>query len=58
MGGADGGEGAVKPVLAVMHGVAVELGAEVGAHDQLAEVEPVRGEVGEHALAGERGVGF
>lgn len=56
--GADGREGAVKTVGTVVDGVAVELGAEVGADDQLGEVEAVRGEVGQHALERERGVGF
>ena len=58
VGGADRSEGTVKTVGAVAHGVAVKLGAEVGAQDQFSEIEAVCGEVGEHALECERGVGF
>jgi hypothetical protein len=56
VGGADGGEGAVKPIVSVVDGVGVELGAEVGAHDQLGEVEAVGLEVRGDAGGGEGGV--
>jgi len=58
VGGADRGKSAVKTVVAVVHCVTVELGAEVGAHDQLREIKAVSLEVRGDARGGEGGVGF
>jgi hypothetical protein len=48
----------VEAVGAVVDGVAVELGAQIGAHEQLREVEAVRAKVIEDALQRQGGVGF
>jgi hypothetical protein len=58
MESAQGSDGAVKAVRAVVDGVAVELGAQVGADLDLGEGHAMVAQVVEHASDGESGIGF
>jgi hypothetical protein len=53
-----GGDGAVKAVRAVVDGVTVELGAQVGADFVLGQRDAMVAQVVEHACDGEGGIGF